>query len=79
MAIIPDAIWLEHAVAMSHPQPDNRVIVAEGSLEQVIDVICELPPYDQTKVTISLPNRGAEPFGFDAAMIPVLIREWLGS
>lgn len=64
---------------MSHPQPEDRVIVAEGSLEQVIDVICELPPYDQTKVTISLPNRGAEPFGFDATMIPVLIREWLGS
>lgn len=79
MAITPDAIWLEHAVATSHPQPDDRIIVAEGSLEQVVDVISELPPYDQTRISISLPNRGAEPFGFNTAMIPALIREWLGS
>ena len=79
MAIIPDAIWLEHAVATSHPRPDERIIVAEGSLEQVVDAICELSAHDQKRIAISLPNRGAEPFGFDAAMIPVLTREWLGS
>ena len=79
MAIIPNAIWLEHAVATRHLRPDDRIIVAEGSLEQVVDAICELPPHDQKKITISLPNRDARPFGFEGDMISVLRLEWLGS
>lgn len=80
MPILSDEIWLHHAVAKSHDaELADSIVLFEGSLEQVVDAICELPADDQKRITISLPDRVSEPFGFGAEMIPVLAREWLGS
>lgn len=71
-----DIPWNDAAVAICRPvwgHPRERVIVARGTLAEVIDEIAttlaELPP----SLSISLPEHQASPLPYDVAQIGVLL------
>lgn len=71
-----DIPWSDAAIAICQPvwgHPRERVIVARGTLAEVMDEIAatlaELPP----SLSISLPDREAAPFIYDATQIGSLL------
>lgn len=60
--IIP---WDDAAVLVLLDKPEAREIAAEGKLRQMVNRLAARPPAEWHRYSISLPDRGVAPFGYD--------------
>ena len=67
--------WNDAAVLVLLDKPDDRHIAAEGTLRQIANRIALRPESEWHRFLISMPDRGAPPFSFDAPQFHELIRQ----
>lgn len=58
--------WNDAAVLVLLTGSEGRMIAAEGTLRQMMNRVAARPPSEWHRFSISLPDRGAPPFGFES-------------